>query len=131
MKYLRVSQVGAALASAALLCAPAFAQARHHRFSVNFRNGGNSCADLEVKSDGVIAIAAEQFTSATSSLEIDATQRGVIRVHGADRSDFAIDACKVAVADDQGRAQQMLAAISVSRSAGRVSTVGPSGQSGQ
>ena len=48
-----------------------------------------------------------------------------IHVTAADRADYAVEACRFAVADDQATAQQAVAGTSVTRSAWRVETHGP------
>jgi hypothetical protein len=115
----------AALVAAVFSIAPAQAQSHSFNLSVNFGDKAESCADLKVKSSGVASQASETFTLQGASVQVDGGSRGAIRVRGADRADYSVEACKIAVAADSGTAAQMVAGISVNRSAWRVETHGP------
>lgn len=121
----------AGLMSAAALLAAAFAvlpaEAQSKRYSLNVENAGSadSCADLKLRSTGAVSLASEKFTLRGASVQLDAGSRGSIRVRGADRADYAVEACKVAVAGDSATAAQMAAGISINRSAWRVEAHGP------
>jgi hypothetical protein len=124
--------LGAALLGVALLVAPApgSAQTRTHNLNINTQGDAESCAGLKVTSDGQVAQSADKFTlqrSEAPTLELNAADRGVIKVRGWNQAAYSVEACKVAVAEDQGSAERTLSAISVSRSAGRFSFSGPPG----
>src|SRR5580658_5352887 len=117
----------AALLAAVFSIAPAQAQSqsKHYNLSVNFGDNAESCADLKVKTTGAVSQASEKFTLQGASVEVDGGSRGAIRVRGADRADYSVEACKIAVAGDSATAAQMVAGIQVNRSAWRVETHGP------
>ena len=119
----------AAFCTASLL-APASLHARDHNLNVSFTGSGEHCSDLKVTSgNGQVAQAAESFTLSRSeapTLELRGLERGVLRVRGQDRADYAVEVCKVAAAGDRASAEQLVRAISVSRSAGRIAYSGPS-----
>lgn len=115
----------AALVTAAFSIAPAQAQSKHYTLSVETAGSADSCADLKVKSTGAVSLASEKFTLQGASVQVDAGTRGSIRVRGADRADYAVEACKIASAGDNATAAQMVAGISVNRSAWRVEAHGP------
>ncbi len=125
MKLATLRTAGAAFAAAVLTIAPAQAQLKHHNLNVNFEDNVASCADLHVKTDGALAQAVDKFTLQGASIQIDGGSGGAIHVTGADRADYAVEACRIAVADDQSSAQQALAGTSVTQSAWRVETHGP------
>ncbi len=129
MKYHAVP-MSVTLLAAAFSIAPAQAQSKHYNLSVNFGDNADSCADLKVKTDGVASQAAESFTLQGKPVQVDGGARGAIRVRGADRADYAVEACKIAVAGDSGTAAQLVAGISVNRSAWGVETHGPAVSSG-
>jgi hypothetical protein len=114
-----------AAAAAILTLAPAQAQSKHHNVSVNFDGQAASCADLRVKTDGVLAQAVDRFSLQGASIQIDGGSGGSIHVTAADRADYAVEACRFAVADDLATAQQAVAGTSVTRSAWRIETHGP------
>ncbi len=120
----------AAFSIAAFSVAPAQAQSKHYNLSVNFGDNADSCADLKVKTSGVASQASEKFTLQGVSVQVDGGSRGGIRVRGADRADYSVEACKVAAAADSATAAQMVAGISVNRSAWRVETHGPAVSAG-
>jgi hypothetical protein len=112
-------------ASVILTLAPAQAQSKHHNLSVNFDGQAASCADLRVKTDGALAQAVDKFSLQGASIQIDGGSAGSIHVTAADRADYAVEACRFAVADDLATAQQAVAGTSVARSAWRIETHGP------
>jgi hypothetical protein len=116
---------GPATLAAMLTLAPAQAQSKHHNLSVNFDGQVASCGDLRVKTDGALAQAVDKFSLQGASIQIDGGSSGSIHVTAADRADYAVEACRFAVADDLATAQQTVAGTSVSRSAWRVETHGP------
>jgi DUF4097 and DUF4098 domain-containing protein YvlB len=116
----------AALLAAAFSIAPAEAQSKHYNLSVESSANVDSCADLKVKSTGAISQTSEKFTLQGASVELDGGSRGGIRVRGADRADYSVEACKLAAAGDSATAAQMVSGISVNHSAWRVETHGPS-----
>jgi hypothetical protein len=116
---------GAVAAAAILAMAPAQAQSKHHNLSVNFDGEAKSCADLRVKTDGALAQAVDRFSLQGGSVQIDGGSGGSIHVIAADRADYAVEACRIAVADDQAAAQQAVAGTSVTRSTWRVEAHGP------
>ncbi len=118
-------RLAGAAAAALLTIAPAQAQSKNHNLSVNFDGEVSSCADLRVKTDGALAQAVDKFTLQGASVQIDGGSGGSIHVTAADRSDYSVEACRFAVADDQATAQQAVAGTSVTRSAWRVETHGP------
>jgi hypothetical protein len=130
MRYHTVLTSTAALLAAALSMATAQAQSKHYNLSVNFGDSADSCADLKVKTSGVASQASEKFTLQGASVQVDGGSRGAIRVSGADRADYSVEACKIAVAGDSATAAQMVAGISVNRSAWRVETHGPAVSAG-
>jgi len=113
------------------LCVPAGAQNRRdHNLSINADGNAEHCSDLKVRANGgEIAQATETFNlqrSEAPMLEInDSAGQGVIRVRAWDQSTYAIEVCKVAVADNRAAAEQLVRGINVMRSAGRFSTAGP------
>jgi hypothetical protein len=122
--------LAAAFSIAAFSVAPSQAQSKHYNLSVNFGDNADSCADLKVKTNGASSQASEKFTLQGVSVQLDGGSRGAIRVRGADRADYSVEACKVAVAGDSATAAQMVAGISVNRSAWRVETHGPAVSTG-
>lgn len=112
----------AAGVAAALSFAPLASHAQSRHLSINTEGNAESCADLRVRSEGQIAQSSESYTLQRSEapvLEVNAASRGVIRVSGAARNDFAVEICKVAVAEDRAAAGQLLSSLSVSRLGGR------------
>jgi len=121
----------AAVTGMVCLLTPASAQTRTRNRDLNLSfEGGNAerCSDLRVKSSGEIAQANESFTLQKAEapvLELNGLDHGVIRVRGWARAEYAVEACKIAVAADRGGAEQVLRGISVTRSAGRFGSTGP------
>jgi len=119
------------LALALLMAAPAaWTQNRTHNrnLSINMQGDAESCAGLKVTSDGQVAQAAEKFTlqrSEASSLELNAADRGIIKVRGWNQAGYSVEACKIAVADDRGSAERTLSAIAISHAAGHFTFTGP------
>lgn len=124
-------RVAVIVITCAVFALAATAQSGHHNLNVNFNDRAMSCADLRASSDGVVAQAVDRFTLAGSSLQIDGGTRGAVRVTAADRGDYAVEACRIAVADDQGAAQRLVDATSVVQSAGHIETRGPTSSDGQ
>lgn len=131
MNLFAVRTAGFAMAAAALAIAPAGAQSKNYNLNVDFNDKTTGCADLHVKSEGSVARAADRFTLAGSSIQIDGGSNGAIRVTAADRGDYSVEACRIAVADDQGTAQRLVDGTSVTQGAGRVETHGPASSDGQ
>jgi hypothetical protein len=113
------------MAAAVLASAPALAQSKRHNLNVNFDNQAASCSDLHVKTDGVLAQATDKFSLQGASIQVDGGSSGAIHVTAADRADYAVEACRFAVADDQATADQAVAGTSVTSSGWRVETHGP------
>ncbi|HEX3875583.1 MAG TPA: hypothetical protein VHW24_01265 [Bryobacteraceae bacterium] len=120
-----------ALAATALAVAPVHAQNKRHNLNVNFDDNANSCSELKVKTDGVLAQANDRFTLQGAPVQIDGGSSASIRVVAADRADYAVEACRFAVADDLPTAQQALAGTSVTRSAWRAEAHGPANAGNQ
>ena len=122
------------LAAAALIVAWALAPVKTHaaknrNLSVNFEGNAEHCSDLKVRSNGEVAQATETYALQKSEapiLEMVGMEKAVFQVRGWDRADYSVEACKIAVAEDRAAAEQALRGISVSRSAGRISSTGPS-----
>lgn len=127
---------GTTLLSVALLIAPFAGNAqnrtRNRNLNISMQGDAESCADLKATSDGQIARAADKFVlqrSEVPTLELNAADRGVIKVRGWNQGAYSVEACKIAVAEDLGSAQRTLSAMSVSHSAGRVTFSGPQNDS--
>jgi hypothetical protein len=123
----------AAILSAACLLTPAFSRA-DSRLNITVEGTAEHCADLNVRSDGQVAQAAETFTlqkSEAPTLEVNAPERGLIRVRGWDRPEYSVEACKIAVAGDRAGADQLLQSISISRNAGRFTFTGSGSDAGE
>jgi DUF4097 and DUF4098 domain-containing protein YvlB len=126
---------GLVYAAAAVLClgcflTPAKSQSTKHRgFNLNTNGNAESCAELKVtSSNGEIAQINESFTMSKGEapmLELNAMDRGNIRVRGWDHADYSVETCKIAVAETRAAADQMARGISVSHAAGRISFNGP------
>jgi Toastrack DUF4097 len=127
----RLHCLPAALLGAAWLLGPAPADAaRHYNLNIT-SNHAEHCSDLRVRSDdGEIVQSNESATLSRGEvpiLELDDTAgRGVISVRGWDRQEYAIETCKIAAAETRAAAEQLVRGISVTRSAGHISTTGPS-----
>ncbi len=121
------------LAAAALSLAPSVHAAKNYNLSVN-SNNAERCSDLRVTSrDGEVAQINESVTLAPrdlSALELeDNAGRSVVQVKGWDRAEYQIETCRIAVADSKSAAETMARGITVSRSAGRLTTSGPTSSS--
>jgi DUF4097 and DUF4098 domain-containing protein YvlB len=125
MNLSALRKAGLTATAAILTIASSQAQSKHHNLSVNFDGQVSSCADLHVKTDGALAQAVDKFTLQGASIQIDGGSGGAIHVNAVDRADYAVEACRFAVADDLSTAQQAVAGTSVTRSAWRVETHGP------
>ena len=107
---------------AAITLVPTAGHAQNRHLNINIEGKAESCADLRVRSEGEIARSSETYTLQRNEapvLEVNSADRGVIRVRGADRNDFTVEICKVAAAEDQATAGQLLSSLSVSRLGGR------------
>ena len=108
--------------------------AKNRGLNLNIDGNAESCADLKVRSTGEIAQVNEAFTLSKGEapiLELNAAERGQIRVRGWDRADYSVETCKIAAADTRGAAEQMARGISVAHSAGRISYNGPASESAE
>jgi len=120
----------AAAITAAVLLAPANAQTPKKRnFNLSVSDGrAERCSDLKVTSkNGEVAQAAESFTLApgqASAVELSG-EHGVITVRGWDHPEYTVEACKVAVADNQATAENVVRGIMVTHSGGRFTVNGP------
>jgi hypothetical protein len=115
----------AAILSAGWLLTPLHSQVRDRHMNLSIRGDAETCADLDVRSDGAMARAEQNLTVPSGSpLQIDGGSRGAIRVRGWDRPDYAIQACRIAVAEDRAAADRLLAGIQVSQSGSRLSVSG-------
>jgi hypothetical protein len=108
--------------------------AKNYNQSVN-TNNAEHCSDLKVtSSNGEIAQTADSVTlrpGDLSALELDdSAGHSVVQVRGWDRAEYQVETCKIAAADTQGNAQALLRGINVSRSAGRLTTYGPTSNDG-
>ena len=129
MKLQTLLFTGAAVLCTAWLLAPPKTLAARHNFNLNFNGDAETCAELRVSSNnGEVAKIAESFTMTRAEaplLELNGVDRAHIRVRGWDRADYAVETCKVAVAETRAEAEQMARSVSISRSAGRISHNGP------
>jgi hypothetical protein len=120
----------ALLGTAWIFITPARTAPQERHISLSFQGSAEHCSDLQVRSSGEIARANEEFTlqkGEAPSLEVEALERGIIKVRGWDRPDYSVEACKIAAAGDRAGAGQLLGNIKVTRSAGRFSYSGPGG----
>jgi hypothetical protein len=131
MNVFALRAAGAAVAATALLIVPANGQSRNHNINVDFNDQTVSCGDLHARSEGALALAVDRFRVAGSWIQIDGGSRGAIRVTAADRDDYSVEACRIAVADDAGTAQRLVDQTSVTQGAGRVETHGPASSDNQ
>jgi hypothetical protein len=107
--------------------------AKTKNLSVSFEGNAEHCSDLKVKSNGEIAQANETYNLSKSEapiLEMVGMDKAVLQVRGSDRADYSVEACKIAVAEDRAGAEQVVRGISISRSAGRFSSTGPTSDDG-
>lgn len=120
-----------ALAFGMALAAGVTAQNRnHYNFNINTQGDAESCADLRVTSEGQLSQANERFDltrAEAPTLELNGGDRGILKVRGWHQSGYTVEACKIAVAGDRGTADTLVRSIAVTRSAGRLSYTGPSG----
>ena len=119
----------AALCAACLLTPNQAEAAKHRNLSVNFQGSAEHCSDLKVTSDGEVAQANETFTMSKSEapiLELNGIDHGIFKVRGWDQANYSVETCKIAAADDRATAERVVRGISVSRSAGRFTSSGPS-----
>jgi DUF4097 and DUF4098 domain-containing protein YvlB len=135
MKNEGVLYVAAAVLSLAWLMTPGMTHAAKNR-GLNLSIDGNaeSCADLKVRSAGEVAQVNEVFTLSKGEapiLELNAAERGQIRVRGWDRADYSVETCKVAAGETRAAAEQTARGISVAHSAGRISYTGPASDSAE
>jgi hypothetical protein len=108
--------------------------ARNYNLSIN-SNNAERCADLKVTSrDGEVAQLNDSVTLGPrdlSALEIeDGAGRAMVRVRAWDRPDYQVETCKIAVADNRAAAEALARGITVSRSAGRLTSTGPNTNDG-
>jgi hypothetical protein len=108
--------------------------ARNYNLSID-SNNAERCADLKVTSrDGEVAQVNDSVTLGPrelSTLEIeDGAGRAMVRVRAWDRPDYQVETCKMAVAENRAAAETLARGINVSRSAGRLTTTGPSTNDG-
>jgi DUF4097 and DUF4098 domain-containing protein YvlB len=136
MKYDAFCYLAAAALGAGWLLTPAptARAARNYNLSIN-SNDADRCSDLRVSSnDGEVAQLNESVTLAPrdlSALELeDKAGRSIVRVRGWDRAEYTVETCKIAVADSKSAAETLARGISVSRSAGRLTTAGPTSNEG-
>lgn len=119
----------AALVALAAIAAPA--QTRGRNYNLNIRtDNAERCSEIEARStNGEIARSEESVTlgpGQASALEVEDTAgHANVRVRAWDRPDYAVETCKIAVAETKAAAQQLLAGVTVARSAGRLTTAGP------
>jgi len=134
MKNLTLCGVAALLAIGTLAAPAQPRNGRNYNLNISMDNA-ERCSDLKVRSNsGEIAQVNESVTlgaGQASGIELDDTAgRAVVQVRAWDRADYAVETCKVAVADTKAAAEQLVAGISVSRSAGRLTTAGPPSDNG-
>jgi hypothetical protein len=113
-----------------LLAPPKTHAQKNRSLNINFSGDAERCADLKVSSNGEVAQANESLALSKAeapTLEINGTERGLIRVRGWDRPDYSVETCKIAVAETRAAAEQAVRGISVTRTAGRLSYSGPTG----
>ena len=127
--------VAAAVLCVAWLVTPGATHAARDRgFNLNINGNAESCADLKVHSKGETAQVNESFTLSKGEapiLELNAADRGQIRVRGWDRADYSVETCKIAAAETRGAAEKMARSISVGHTAGRISYSGPTADSAE
>src|SRR5438874_13275544 len=109
----KLHYVAAAALAAIGIITPAEA-AKHFNLSVN-DNNAEKCADLRASSsDGEVSVVEESFSFQKSEapvLELNAAERGVIRVKAWDRAEFSVEVCKCAAAENMAAADQVARAI--------------------
>ncbi len=135
MKNEGVLYVAAAVLSVGWLMTPGMTHAARDRgLNLNIDGNAESCAELKVRSTGETAQVNEAFTLSKGEapiLELNAAERGQIRVRGWDRADYSVETCKVGAAETRAAAEQAARGISVAHSAGRISYTGPATESAE
>lgn len=108
------------------------AEAGHRHSSsttIHDESGVRSCSDAGVQFDGRDSLTAQTETkiaaSGVSTLEVSPSRNGGVSVVGSDGTDFLVTLCK-AVPDD-GRGEESLREISMSRSGNKIGVTGPDG----
>jgi DUF4097 and DUF4098 domain-containing protein YvlB len=102
--------------------------------NLNIDGNAESCADLKARSAGETAQVNESFTLSKGeapTLELNAADRGQIRVRGWERADYSVETCKIAAAETRGAAEEAVRGISVGHTGGRISYSGPTGDSAE
>jgi DUF4097 and DUF4098 domain-containing protein YvlB len=122
--------VALALLSLASLGEQAYAGHGHRGLSVSIDTDERvtSCDQIRVRSDErEIARSEDRITlpGTSSTTRVKAAQNGGIYVYGADRKDFAVLNCKVAISDEQTTAERMLQQIKTSFEGGQLTVQGP------
>src|ERR1035441_10428525 len=127
--------VTAAVLCLAWLFTPANTHAAKNRgFYINIEGSAETCGDLKARSSVETAQVNESFTLSKGEapiLELNAADRGHIRVRGWDRADYSVETCKIAAADTRGAAEEAVRGIRVGHTAGRISYNGPAGDSAE
>jgi hypothetical protein len=135
MKYEGLVYAAAVAISIGWLLTPARSSAaRKGDFRLNFNGNAETCADLKATASGEVAQVNDSFTLSKGEapiLELNATDRGQIRVRGWDHADYSVETCKVAVADTRGAADQLVRGIAVTHTAGRLAYSGPADESAE
>ena len=133
MKNEGLLYVAAAALCLAWLFTPANTHAAKNRgFNINIEGSAESCGDLKARSSGEIAQVNDTFTLSKGEapiLQLNAADRGHIRVRGWDRADYSVETCRIAAAETRGAAEQIARGISVAHTAGRISYSGPAADS--
>ena len=120
-----------ALAVAALVSPAPLRAAKNYNLNISM-DKAEHCSDLRVRStNGEVAQTAETVTLGArdaSMLEVEESS-GAVRVRAWDRPEYAVETCKIAVADSRQAAETLLQNVNVSHSAGRFTTSSPSSDS--
>ncbi len=100
--------------------------AASQHFSVNVEGDEvTGCGDLTVTSDQEVARADESLAlPASGPAKLSAARNGGVWIVGSQGTQIEIEACKIAVAASQSRAQEILAGIRVQQQAGAVTASG-------
>jgi len=127
--------LAAALCAGWLLTPAPTHAAKYRNLNISSNGTANSCADLKVSSkDGEVSQVTQSFTLSRAEapiLEMNSADRGQIRVHGADRADYGVETCRIAVAETRAEADQIARAIGINHAAGNITYNGPAGDSGE
>ena len=120
----------AALTLTAIVAPTTLPAARNYNLNISMDNA-ERCSDLRVRStNGEVAQAADTVTLGArdaSMLEVEEISgSGAVRVRAWDRPEYAVETCKIAVSDSRQAAETLLRGVTVSHSAGRFTTSGPS-----